>query len=130
MPQDDLRIGRKAALGAFGALVAAVAGSATSSAGQIPTIGGRPKSPGFTNSASTPTDVVTTLHDVIDGINGISGTSDVVATNQNPRFCKWDDIEYTLRQVADQIHERAEKSDTWRWHKHHRACVAAVKNSV
>jgi hypothetical protein len=117
MSDNDLRVGRKTALGAVAALLTATASGMQARAGTIPTMGGHHPRP-LVASETAPSDVVNTLQYVINGINDTSTTG-----TGNPRFCSWDDVEFTLRQVADLIQTRAEKTDAWRWRKVHRACV-------
>ncbi|MDQ2866001.1 MAG: hypothetical protein M3R51_07215 [Candidatus Eremiobacteraeota bacterium] len=96
-------------------------------AGEIPTIGGH-KPPGYTASGATPSDVVHTLREIINGISNTSDTSQIASASHNPRFCAWEDIERTLRRMADEIHDHAEKSDAWHWSRDHRACISQTKH--
>lgn len=115
MHDDRPRLDRRAALSVLAAL-AAVA-SATRQAHAIPTIGEK----GVVTNVQAPGDVIDALQQVISGVSTVSPTQDE-SPPPTPHFCGWNDVETALRGIADAIHSKAEKSDDWRWNKHHQSC--------
>ena len=115
MHDDRPRLDRRTALSLVAALAAFAATARQAHA--IPTIGEN----GHVPMLGTPGDVIDALQQVVSGISTVSPTQDETPSPP-PHFCGWGDVQTALRGIADGIGAKAEKSDDWRWSKHHPSC--------